>query len=411
MEELDRKTAIVPYTANFGGYDYMLLWHDYPRTVLDLRDQFDMYEDLPGGLEGLSKLVDRAHKRGVQAFLPYKPWDIIRKGRDHPKNLARIAAAIGADGIFLDTMSKSDKAFRDVLDLVSEDIVLVSEARPDLEAAQMVTGSWNQQGNATNRMPNVDLFRFVIPEHNVHNINRAARKRDELVFNALFNGVGFIVWEDIFGEINRFSPYERTLIRRYSRIIHENRDAYLTDSPVPLVPDYRDDLYVNAFPIAEKCVYPAYQLGRENVDRYLDTRLIGPFMEVDHPADWHFVDVWNHQVIPVRRENGRTVLVFPEEPAEAMSCIVALPANLQVERHEDLLRIHARTALENCSIHINTVDNLTMLEEEKLKLEGCEGEVEISGLELDFPYLVLVKLMQGGILKDEVILDLGWKKF
>ena len=52
-----------------------------------------------------------------------------------------------------------------------------------------------------------------------------------------------------------------------------------------------------------------------------------------------------------------------------------------------------------------------MLEEEKLKLEGCEGEVEISGLELDFPYLVLVKLMQGGILKDEVILDLGWKKF
>jgi len=37
--------------------------------------------------------------------------------------------------------------------------------------------------------------------------------------------------------------------------------------------------------------------------------------------------------------------------------------------------------------------------------------VRISQLELDFPYLVLVKLMQGSLLKDEVILNLGWKKF
>ena len=39
--------------ANFGGYDYMLLWHDYPRMGVDNRDQFKMYEDLPGGLKGL----------------------------------------------------------------------------------------------------------------------------------------------------------------------------------------------------------------------------------------------------------------------------------------------------------------------------------------------------------------------
>ncbi|HUU27737.1 MAG TPA: hypothetical protein VM123_07985 [archaeon] len=394
---------------NFGGYDYMLLWHDYPRTGLDDRDQFDMYEGLPGGLEGLREMVARAHARNVQVFIPYKPWDIMKGRKDHFQQEARIAKAVGADGIFLDTMSESDRAFRDALDAVSRDIVLVAEGRPDLEAAQMVTGSWNQRGNATNRMPNVDLFRFIFPEHNVHNINRGARKRDELIYNALFNGVGFIVWEDIFGEINRFPWNERILIRRYSRIIHENRDAYLTGNPVPLVADLRDDLYVNAFPVDNKCVYPAYHLGR--ITGGSGERLIGPFMEVGHPDNWHYVDLWNHQAIRAEKRNGKTTLVFPEEVADVMSCIAAMPENLKVERQGELLRIETAKPLEGASIQVNTVDNLTMMEEEALKLEGTGGVVQLDNLKLDFPYLVLVKLMQGGILKDEVILDLGWKRF
>jgi len=395
---------------NFGGYDYMLLWHDYQRMGIDNRDQFDMYEDLPGGLEGLRKMVDKAHARDVQVFIPYKPWDIMKGRDDHFKQEARISKAIGADGVFLDTMSETDKGFREALDAVNPDNVFVSEGRPDLAAAQLVTGSWNQSGNATNKMPNVDLFRFVIPEHNVHNINRGARKRDELIYNALFNGTGFIVWEDIFGEINRYSWNERILISRYNRVIHENRDAYLTENPVPLVADFRDDLYVNAFPSSEKCVYPAYQLGRENVNRNVDDRLIGPFMEVNHPDDWHFVDVWNHQEIPVETINGKSCLVFPEEPTAMMNCIVGMPQNLDVKIDGDVLKINAAKPLDDGSLQINTVNNLTLMEEEVLSLPGNSGDVDINKLNLKFPYKVLIKLMQGDILKDEVILNLGWKK-
>jgi hypothetical protein len=395
---------------NFGGYDYMLLWHDYPRMGIDDRDQFDMYEDLPGGLNGLRKMVDKAHARDVQVFIPYKPWDIMKGRKDHFKQEARISKSIGADGVFLDTMSETDKGFREALDAVNPDNVFVSEGRPDLAAAQLVTGSWNQSGNATNKMPNIDLFRFVIPEHNVHNINRGARKRDELIYNALFNGTGFIVWEDIFGEINRYSWNERVLISRYNRIIHENRDAYLTDNPIPLVADFRDDLYVNAFPVSEKCVYPAYQLGRENVNRAADDRLIGPFMEVEHPQDWHFVDIWNHQEIPVEKINGKSCLVFPEEPTAVMNCIVGMPVNLQAEVEGNLIRIQLKNPLKNASIQINTVNNLTLMEEEVLMLSGNSTDVDVKKLDLKFPYKVLIKLMQGDILKDEVILNLGWKK-
>lgn len=397
--------------ANFGGYDYMLLWHDYPRLGLDDRDQFDFYDDLPGGLTGLRKMVKEANSRGVQVFIPYKPWDRMKGRTDHFKQVARIANAIGADGIFLDTMDESDVAFREAVDAVSKDIVFVSEGRPDLAAAQLVTGSWNQSGDATNKMPNVDLFRFIFPEHNVHNINRGARKRDELIYNALFNGTGFIVWEDIFGEINKYSWNERILIQRYSRIIHENRDAYLTDNPVPLVPTFRKDLYVNAFPITNKCIYPAYQLGRENVSRAYDNRLIGPFMAVDHPNNWHYVDVWNHQVIPTDRIDGKTRLIFPEEPTDVMSCIVGFPVNLDVTVDGENIMINTANPLPGATIQINTVNNLTMMEEEVLTIEGTSGEIQVSQLNLDVPYLVLVKLMEGDILKDEVILDMGWKQF
>ncbi|MCD6115903.1 hypothetical protein J7K93_02720 [bacterium] len=396
---------------NFGGYDYMLLWHDYPRVGLDDRDQFDMYQDLPGGLAGLKKMVDQAHARGVQVFIPYKPWDIMKGRKDHFVQEARIVKAIGADGIFLDTMNKSDKAFRDAVDEVNPNVVFVSEGRPNLEAAQLVTGSWNQQGNASNKMPNVDLFRFVFPEHNVHNINRGARKRDELIYNALFNGTGLIIWEDIFGEINRFTWTERILIHRYNRIVHENRDAYLTENPIPLVPNLRNDLFINAFPTADKCVYPVYQLGREKVSRIYDNRLIGPFMEVRYPENWHYVDVWNQQTIPTKEKNGKTLLVFPEEPADVMSCIIGMPRNLQVKKDANTLHISSLNPVEKGSIHVNTVNNLTMMENQVVVLQGSSGEIDLSQIDLRFPYKILVKLMQGDILKDEVILDIGWKKF
>ena len=418
--------------ANFGGYDYMLLWHDYPRMGVDNRDQFTMYEDLPGGLDGLRQMVDKAHARGVQVFLPYKPWDIMVKNQDHYKEEARISKAIGADGVFLDTMKDSEIAFRKALDAVNPDNVFVSEGRPSIADAQLVTGSWNQSGSATNTMPNVDLFRFLLPKHNVHNINRGARDREQLIHNALFNGTGFIVWEDIFGEINQYSWNERILIHRYSRILRENIDAYLTENPIPLVRDLRDDIYINAFPVSSKCVYPTYQNDYKSVSRRAiindgsaprfrgkggrdwegkTPRLIGPFIDVDHPKDWHYIDVWNHRNVATKEVNGKTRLIFLEEAPDKMSCVVGMPKNLKVNQADGSLKIRVTNPIENSRIQINTVDNLNMMEEEKMELRGDDVTVNLSDLDLDYPYKILVKLMQEDIMIDQVIIDAGWFNF
>ncbi len=397
---------------NFGGFDNMIIWQNYPRLGVDSRDQFDLLEDLPGGLEGLEALVDSAHAREMLVFISYNPWDIVDAEKDHIKELARICRVTGMDGIYLDTMHGLEQKLRDEIDKVNPGIIFSSEGRADIKSARLLTGSWEQADDGPIVMPNIDLLRFVLPEHIVYNTNRIAIEKDKLIYNALFNGTGLTVWEDMFGSINEFSWNDRVLTKRYSRIMHENSDAYLTECPVPLVPTLRKDFFVNAFPSQNKCVYAGYQTGRHEPLYAHRNNMSGAYLEVEHPENWHYIDIWSHRKLKVeKRSGGRTRLIYPVQPAEPMFCILALPQNLQVEQVDGVLKIKAACPLENASIEIMTVDNLTMIEEKVLTVPGNEAVVELSRLKLDYPYKVLVKLMQDGLLKDEVILDLGWKQF
>jgi hypothetical protein len=51
------------------------------------------------------------------------------------------------------------------------------------------------------------------------------------------------------------------------------------------------------------------------------------------------------------------------------------------------------------------------LYQEAVQLPNCKVSVDTKSLGLEFPYLILVKLMRRPVLVDEVIVDFGWKRF
>ena len=90
----------------YGGIDSVLLWGSYPNIGIDDRNQFEMAESVPGGLDGLKQLVSDFHQEGVKVLLPYNPWDQFTKNTGQPDYVTLIDQIIwsGADGFNGDTM-------------------------------------------------------------------------------------------------------------------------------------------------------------------------------------------------------------------------------------------------------------------------------------------------------------------
>ena len=88
-----------------------------------------------------------------------------------------------------------------------------------------------------------------------------------------------------------------------------------------------------------------------------------------------------------------------------------MPENLKVNQADGSLKIRVTNPIDNSRIQINTVDNLNMMEEEKMELSGNDATVNLSDLDLDYPHKVLVKLMQEDVMIDQVIVDAGWFNF
>lgn len=201
--------------ACFGGYDLVVLWQPYPRSGIDPRDQFAHWRALPGGIEGLRRLVADFHRHGVRCQLNYVPWD--RPDEDHLAPLLELVEASGADGVYGDTMRGFPAAWNAGLERIRPGLALSSEGSPlPAAAADGLTGCWGQ--NLLPVPPAIPLVRFADGRHCVRLVDRDSQCRRWRVRLGLFWGMGHVVWENVFGQWNPYGAEDRAEVRRATAI-------------------------------------------------------------------------------------------------------------------------------------------------------------------------------------------------
>lgn len=318
----------------YDGFDQFYFWHAYPRVGVDPRDQFDLFYDLPGGLDSLKAFIQTAQSMNTHVYLAYNPWDKIGKKKDMYGEMAKIAGYVGADGLLLDTMDASDNEFRQKMDRYNKDAQFVTEGRPDFKSLEVTTSSWDHK-LTREKMPYLDLLRFILPEHRIFQINRWDRDRIPLIKKALFNTTGYTVWNDIFGEINIHTWEEKIMLSRYHRAMQDFAHVLNTSRNEPLVECYVPNLYVNGFFHNDMHFYTLFQDMHNFVTHHKDNRVIGPLFRLKIPKGWHAADIWNKRPVEVRVQSGEKTAFFPNEMPEDIGCVVVMPELIQIQKTDE----------------------------------------------------------------------------
>jgi len=289
------------YDHLHGGWDAYTLWHNWPRPVSQLKNQNDLFRELPGGLTALNRHVENLHKEGKKIRLAYTPSD------DSLENMALRAA--------LDTLSAKIHA-----DGVTEAIISPSAMPPLL-----------------------DLNKYMHPDQPIFRVSSPAdgylHRESSLAF---FNGYGT--------ELNLLKPGRPEWLEdayrflgKTSAILRENSKAFTSAHSEPLINTIPDSIWGHQWSDGKKTLFTLYSIKPEGFH--------GPLFRYNLPARHHLVDLWQHEEI--KADTLQNTIYIPCSPGAFdktwlgsrregnVGCIAVFPEILQVLYYNGILNIQA----------------------------------------------------------------------
>lgn len=240
----------------FGGYDTVTIWNQYPRLGVDRRNQWAFHDDFPGGRAALREAVDQFHSHGVRVLLPYIPWDQgpAETTQSMGDEFAKLVADTDADGYQLDTMYDLPYDFRAKCDAVKPGVLLQTQFHPAKNhPLEFLTSSWDEFWRQE-PMPEVDVLRFLLPQHLAPQISRWLRYEDKtlLIQRAIFGGAPLVIWQDVFGRWMPYSEDQKALVKAWKAVYLKYRTVYQGPRPIPLYTTWDEGVYCNLFSDAEE---------------------------------------------------------------------------------------------------------------------------------------------------------------
>lgn len=368
---------LVEGQKRFGGYDIVVLWHAYPRIGLDPRNQFDFYRDMPGGLNALKEVANKLHEKGVKVYINYNPWDTgtRRESIGDIDALAMIIKAIGADGIFLDTMDRGSEEFRQKLDMSRKGVVLESELALPVEDISRHHMSW-AQWFYDSPVPGILRNKWIEPRHMQHGISRWTEDKSKELQTAWMNGSGIMIWENVFGQWVGWSPRDSYILKTMYGIQHYFSEMFTSDQWEPLVNNtLATDVYASLW-YDDNC-----QLWTLVNRSYIQKD--GPLLQITLNKDWAYYDlVKGEEVFP-----DKSGVIEGQIIPRGIGCIVAFPKDKTPKDFDKLLSSQSLIAQEKTyntkSVQIKA--SLKPVSPTKLYKSIPQDMVEIDNYEREIP--------------------------
>ncbi len=368
----------------FGGVDSVLIWYVYPNIGVDDRNQTDLAHDLPGGLEGLRSAVAEFHRRGVRVFLPTKPWD--HGTRENPDRdwhaIAKIVAAVGADGINGDTYNGVPRAFFDACDALGHPVVLQPESTISAEE-QLI---WNVQSWGKkvpmDVVPVVAKWKWLEPRHMINIENRWSRDRRNDLQYCHFNGVGYNAWENVWGIWNGLTPRDAHTLRRLAALQRFVAPLLVSADWRPYAATLQAGVFASRFPGQGQVRQVLWTLVNRN-----EYEVAGEQIALPHAAGRRYFDLWHAAELAPRLEGELAVLAFTFE-AHGFGAVLAVDGGAEVDGLPEFLSRaadFAQTPLQSLSNQWQSLtQSMVAIERTAPRAEVPEGMVTIPAGDFDF---------------------------
>ena len=325
----------------YGGDDIFTIWPTWPVLGLDQRAQWNLMEDLPGGIVKQKELAALSHSMGTKYFISYNPWD-DKDEKTSLQTMSEFISKIDADGVVLDTRAEGSDALQQAADKAKPGVILYSEGMATPKDMQgMISGRVH---NDIYHVPLLNLNKIIKPDFAIFRVAELSKERIRREYNsALFNGYGV--------EINIMRPGRPEWIEedyRYwgkcVRILKENSTNFNSYEWSPMINSLKDKIYINQWPGKKKTIYTIFSLWPEGYNDAL--------FESGTKPGYHYVDLWNHENTQTKNINGKEYVVAELESFNkkylgtnnegAVIAIAYLPELLSVKMEGDRIFIDSK---------------------------------------------------------------------
>jgi formylglycine-generating enzyme required for sulfatase activity len=369
----------------YGGIDAVLIWSTYPNMGMDDRNQLEMVESMPGGIDGVRQMVADFHRRGVRVLFPMMMWDegTREPGKPWPEAIAELMKKIDADGINGDTQDGVPFGFSLAADKIGHPLAFEPEGSPSDEALSWNVMTWGQYTFPF--IPMVDRFKWIETRHMVNISDRWAKDKTSDLQFAFFNGVGWESWENIWGIWNGITPRDAEATRRVATIERAVAAFLVSKDWEPFYPMHNYGIYASRWPLERKTVWTIVNRNDYNIE--------GREMDVPFSPGMRYFDLYHGTELQPETDGTLAVLSFPVE-ASGYAAILATPELSDAAR--DLMRrmalmtakplssyAHEWTALPQKIVDIPPTQPTAQIPSDMVRIPGGAFIFRVHGTEIE----------------------------